>query len=117
MFLNHQTQNFEKFKLPLPLGLLVLPLVEESKIDLCMVDDVTVSNTPPWSQPEPHIYLSTTKLKKIAQALKYINKLFWKLHHNTKNMFRFSQMVSKWIRRLLPQKYHLLPQIVPSHIN
>ena len=32
-----------------------------------MVDDVTVPDTPPWSQPEPHICVSLTKLKKIKK--------------------------------------------------
>ena len=34
---------FEKSKLTPPLGLRVLPLFEDSKIDLGVVDDVTVS--------------------------------------------------------------------------
>ena len=41
---------FEKSKLTPPLGLRVLPLSEDSKIDLGVVDDVTVSETPPWRQ-------------------------------------------------------------------
>ena len=32
-------------------------LGEDSKIDLDVVDDTTVSDTPPWSQCEPQIYL------------------------------------------------------------
>ena len=96
---------FEKSKLTLPLGLHVLPLFEDSKIGLNVLDDVTVSDTPPWSQPQPHLCLSLTKLKKIkikrtAQALKYSNKFFFllllllfllllKLHHNSKTIFRF----------------------------
>ena len=75
MFLNHQTQNSEKSKLTPPLGLRVLPLFEDSKIDVGLVDDVTVSDIRPWDQPEPHIYLSLAKLKKTAQALTYIKKL------------------------------------------
>ena len=77
---------FEKSKLTLPPGLRVLPLFEDSKIDLGWVDDVVVSDNPPWSQPEPHI---DQIKKKTAQALKYINELFKKLHHNTKTMFGF----------------------------
>ena len=64
VFLNHQTQNSLKNPNRLRLGLLVLPLFEDSKIDLGVVDDVTVSESPPWSQPEAHICLSLTKLKK-----------------------------------------------------
>ena len=40
---------FEKSKLTPPLGLRVLPLFQDLKIDLGVVDDVTVSDTPPWS--------------------------------------------------------------------
>ena len=65
MFLNHHTQNiFEKSSLTPPLGLRILPLFEDSKNDLDMVDDTTVSDTPPWSQSEPQICLFLTKYKK-----------------------------------------------------
>ena len=47
----------EKSKLTPPLGLRVLPLFEDSKIDLGVVDDVTASDTPLWSQPEPHMFV------------------------------------------------------------
>ena len=52
---------FEKSKLTPPFGLRALPLFEDSKIDLGVVYDITVSDTPPWSQLEPHICLSLTK--------------------------------------------------------
>ena len=64
MFLNHQTQNSEKSRLTPPLGLRILPLFEDSKIDLDVVDDTTVSDTPPWSQYESQICPSLTKYKK-----------------------------------------------------
>ena len=32
-----------------PLGLRILPLFEDSKIDLDTVDDTTLSDNPPWS--------------------------------------------------------------------
>ena len=48
---------FEKSRLTPPLGLRILPLFEDSKIDLDVVDDTTVSDTPPWSQSEPQICL------------------------------------------------------------
>ena len=54
---------FEKSRLTPPLGLRILPLFEDSKIDLDMVDDTMVSDTPPWSQSEPQICLSWTKYK------------------------------------------------------
>ena len=52
---------FEKSKLTPLVGLPVLPLFEDSKIDLDVVDDVTVSDTPLWSQSEPQICLFLTK--------------------------------------------------------
>ena len=48
---------FEKSRLTPPLGLRILPLFEDSKIDLDVVDDTTVSDTAPWSQSEPQICL------------------------------------------------------------
>ena len=70
---------FEKSSLTPPLGIRILPLFEDSKIDLDVVDDTTVSDTPPWSQSEPQICLSLTKYKKkTPQTLKSINKHFWK---------------------------------------
>ena len=55
---------FEKSSLTPPLGLRILPLFEDSKIDLDVVDDISASDTPSWSQSEPQIYLSLTKYKK-----------------------------------------------------
>ena len=63
MFLNHQTQNCEKSNLTPPLGLRILPLFEDSKTDLDVVNDTTVTDTPPWSQSEHQICLSLTKYK------------------------------------------------------
>ena len=55
---------FEKSSLTPPFGLRILPLFEDSTIDLDVVDDTTVSDTPPWGQSEPQICLSLTKYKK-----------------------------------------------------
>ena len=55
---------FEKSDLTPPLGLRTIPLFEDSMTDLDVVDDTTVSDTPPWSQSEPQICLSLTKYKK-----------------------------------------------------
>ena len=49
---------FEEPKLTPPLCLRVLPMFEESRIDLGVVEDVTVSDAPSWSQSEPQICLS-----------------------------------------------------------
>ena len=55
---------FEKSNLTPPHGFRILPLFEDSKIDLDVVDDTTVTDTPPWSQSEPQICLSLTESKK-----------------------------------------------------
>ena len=55
---------FEKSSLTPPFGPRILPLFEDSKIDLDVVDDTTVSDTPPWSQSEPKISVFWQNLKK-----------------------------------------------------
>ena len=52
---------FENSSLTPPLGLRILPLFEDSKIDLDVVNDTTVPDTSPWSQSEAQICLSLTK--------------------------------------------------------
>ena len=42
----------------------ILPLFEDSKIDLDVIDDTTVSDIPPRSQSEPQICLSLPKYEK-----------------------------------------------------
>ena len=42
------------------LGLHVLPLFEDSEIDLGVVDDVKLCDTSPWSLPKPQTCLSLT---------------------------------------------------------
>ena len=71
---------FEKSSLTPPLGLRILPLFEDSKIDLDMVDDTTVSYAPPWSQSEPQICMSLTKYKKDTTNPEVYKekKPFWK---------------------------------------
>ena len=58
------SKPFEKSNLTPPLGLRILPLFEDSKIDLDTVDDTIVSDTSPLSQFEPQICLCLTKYKK-----------------------------------------------------
>ena len=70
------TKHFEKSSLPLDLP--ILPLFEDSVIDLDVVDDITVSDTPPLSQFEHHIVVFQPNLKRTAQTLKSISKLFCK---------------------------------------
>ena len=58
------SKRFGKSSLTPPLGLRILPLFADSKIDLDMVEDTTVSDTPSWSQSEPQICVSLTKYQK-----------------------------------------------------
>ena len=69
---------FQKSSLNSPLGLRILPLFEDSKIDLDVVDDTTVSDTPPWSQSEPQIWLCLTKYKKDTTNPEVYKQAFWK---------------------------------------
>ena len=72
MFLNHRTQNsLKKSSLTPPLGLRILPLFEDSKIDLDVVDNTAVSDTPPRSQSEPQICLSLTTTKNTTNPEMY----------------------------------------------
>ena len=67
---------FEKSNMTPPLGLRILPLFEDSKIDLDVVDDTTVTDTPPWGQSEPQICLSLTKYKKDSTNPEVYNQAF-----------------------------------------
>ena len=67
---------FEKSSLTPPLGLRILPLFEDSKIDLDTVDDTTDSDTPPWSQSEPQICLSLANYKKDTTNLEVYKQAF-----------------------------------------
>ena len=69
---------FEKSSLTPPFGLPILPLFEDSQIDLDMVEDTTVSDTPPFSQSDSQICLSLTKYKKDTTNPEVYNKPFWK---------------------------------------
>ena len=85
MFLNHQTQNSDKSSLTPPIGLRILLLFEVSKIDLDVVDDTTVSDTPPWSQFEPQICLSLTKYKKDTTNPKVYKQAFLDITSRNQN--------------------------------
>ena len=61
VFEPQNSKLFEQSKLAPPLGFRVLLLFEDSKIDLGVVNDGTVSDTPPWSQSEPQVCLFLTK--------------------------------------------------------
>ena len=100
---------FEKSSLTPPLGLRILPLFEDSKIDLDVVAHTTLSDTPPWSQSEPQICLSLTKYKKDTTNRE--------VHPDIKIMCRYLPTAQKWMRRLLLQQCRLLPQIAPSHVD
>ena len=47
------SKHFEKYNLTPPLGLRILPLFKDSKIDLDVVDDTSVSYTLLLSQSKP----------------------------------------------------------------
>ena len=65
VFETTKTPTFsEKHTLPLPLGLRILPLFEESETDLDVMDYITVSDNRPWSQSEPQIWLLSHNFKK-----------------------------------------------------
>ena len=84
------SELFEKSILTPPLGRQILPLFEDSKIDLDVVDDITVSNTPPWSRSEPHACLSLTDFKKDCTNLKYKRFSFLEItseHQNSVQIF------------------------------
>ena len=72
------SKRFEKSSLTPPLGLRILPLFEDSKIDLDVADDTIVSNTLPWSQSEPQICLSLTKYEKDTTNPEVYKQAFWK---------------------------------------
>ena len=92
MFLNHQTLNFLKNP---PLGLQILPLFEDSKIDLDTVDDTTVSDTPPWNQFEPQICLSLTKYKKYSTNPEVYKQAFFEITSRHQNYVQISTDGSK----------------------
>ena len=108
---------FEKSSLTPPLGLRILPLFEDSKIDLDMVDDTTVSDTPPWSQSEPQICLSLTRYKKDTTNPEVYKQAFLEITSRHQNHVHIFTDSSRWMRRLLLQQCHLLPQIAPSHVD
>ena len=64
VFEPQNSKLFEKSSVAPALGLRILLLFEDSKIDFDTVDDTTASDIPPWSQSEPQICLSLTKYKK-----------------------------------------------------
>ena len=122
-FWNHQTQSFVKY--PVWLHLFAF------KFYHCMMIQrstwmwlTTWQCQTPWSHAEPYICLSLAKKKKKpAQTLKFINlcflkkiatifSLFWNSNKHQKNL-RCLPMAPKFMRRILLQQYHLLPQISP----
>ena len=76
---------FEKSCLIPSLGLRILPLFEDSKIDLDVVDDTTVSDTPPWSQSKPQICLFLTKYKQDTTNPEVYKQAFFEITSRHKN--------------------------------
>ena len=118
VFLNHQTQNF--LKNPNWLRLLACVFYHCLRFQRLTWMWLMMSRCPHPSLEStwaPNLYVFNQIWKKTAQALKYINKLFWKWYPHTTAMFRFLRMVPKAMRRLLLQQCRLLTQILPSHID
>ena len=81
-----------------PLSLRILPLFEDSKIDLDVVDDTTVSDTPPWSQSEPQKCLSLTNIKKDTTNPEVYKQAFLKItsrHRNYVQIFSDGSKVNE----------------------
>ena len=80
------------------MGLRVQPLFEDSKIDLGVADDVTVSDTPPWSQSEPQICLSLTKYGKRSTNPEVYKQAFFEItsrHQNNVQIFTYGSKVDE----------------------
>ena len=107
---------FEKSRLSPPLGLRILPLFEDSKIDLDMVDDTTVSYAPPWSQSEPQICLSLTKYKKDTTNPEVYKQAFLEITSRHQNYVQIFTDGSK-VGEILLQQCHLLPHLAPFHVD
>ena len=58
-----------------------------SRCDLGVFDDVTVSDTPPWRQPKPHICLSLTKLKKDCTSPEIYKQSFLEITSQHQNYY------------------------------
>ena len=81
---------YENSNLTPPLGLRILPLFADSKIDLDTVDDTTVSDAPPKSQFEPQICLSLTRYKKDTTNPEVYKQAFFEItprHQNHVQIF------------------------------
>ena len=86
LFVNRQTQNLKKkSNLAPPHGLRILLLFEDSKIYLDVVDNITVSGTSPWGQPEPQICLSLTKFKEDCTKLEIYKQAFLEITSKHEN--------------------------------
>ena len=84
------SKRFEKSNMTPPLGLRILALFEDSRIDLNVVDDTTVSDTSPWSQSEHQICLSLTRYQKDTTTPKVYKQAFLELrsrHPNDVHIF------------------------------
>ena len=108
---------FEKSNLTPPLGLRILPLFEDSKIDLDVVDDTTVTDTPPWSQSEPQICLSLTKYKKDSTNPEVYKQAFLEITSRHPKYMQIYTDGSEVDERLLLQQCHMLLQIAPSLVD
>ena len=112
MFLNYQTQNSLKNRLTSPLGLRILPLFEDSKVDLDVVDDTTN-----WSQSEPQIYLSLTKYKKDTTNPEVYKQAFLEIISRHQNYVQIFTDGSKVDEKVAAAAVSSVAQIAPSLVD
>ena len=82
-----------------------------------MVDDITVTDTHPWSQSEPQIYLSLTKYKKDSTNPEVYKQAFLEITFRHPKYMQIYTDGSEVDERLLLQQCHMLLQIVPSLVD
>ena len=86
-----------------------------------MVDDTTVSDTPPWSQSEPQICLSLTKYKRKKKDTtnpEVYKQAFLEItskHQNDMQIFTDGSKVDEKVAAAAVSS--VLHQIAPSHVD
>ena len=109
---------FEKSSLTLPLSHRIVPMFEDSKIDLGTVDDTTVSDTPPWSQSEPQVRLSLIKYKKDTtnpEVYKEASLEVTSRHQNYAQIFTDGSKIDEKVAAAAVSS--VAPKIAPSHAD
>ena len=105
------SQAFENSNLTPPLGLTILPVSEDSKIGLDVVDSITVTDTPLRNQCESHVCLSLTKfLKDRTTPEIYKQAFFLESTSKHENCVQILSTAPKSMNRLLPKQCHHVDQ-------